>query len=358
MVKKNLAIAVALTVLGLIATVFQQATSTDRLARKPYTGIADFQINETDLPQDGSSGYKIKNGRIFYDSGWDPQLVQAADRATFVALDINWARDKNQIWYDGEPIRPQASRDGAIDIDTFEPFPEPYSNLAKDKRAVYQIEMGHSDGESDWVYHELLGADPATFTFLINVDCAKDKNTFYAFLTDSDGFFKIAPVDSWECVSSNDKQQTYGADRGVIASSSQGFNSYTSTKYGFTFTYPADWRVGDNEIGYGTLQLLNYDPATAEGKGGFPLGDNKIEAGILGNDAAGYVGLPNWRHVGEHTVLAGIDMWRFDPDISDYGILTYIVTLPSNNYLGISMYGDSSNFHVLDDAIATLRWTQ
>lgn len=140
-------------------------------------------------------------------------------------------------------------------------------------------------------------------------------------------------------------------DVGIIASSTTGFNSYTSNKYHFSFNFPADWRLGDNNIGWGTLQIENYDSSLYGGEG-WPPGINKIEAVIL-TDPGTYFAIPNDK--GTQVTIAGQNALR-NFDAGD-GILSYVIPLPkvSGKYLGISMYGDPANYSVLDDLLKTLK---
>ena len=147
---------------------------------------------------------------------------------------------------------------------------------------------------------------------------------------------------------------------GMISVGKDGQSVYTSNKYNFQFIYPQGWRVGDNHLGYGMFQLFNYDASDAVGKSVFPQGHSKIEALISTDDSyKSSTDYPEKGRVIRKVVVAGQPATRFEIElIGGEKILSYIVLLPgdSGKYLSIHMYGDSSNFHTLDEIIESLVW--
>lgn len=141
-------------------------------------------------------------------------------------------------------------------------------------------------------------------------------------------------------------------------------NTYTDEKYGFRFVYPQGWRIGDNRIDYGTLQLFNYSAAQASGKGGFPGdgGMNKIEAAISANNAYGSSDdYPEKSRTTAEVTVAGQKATRTEVELAGgEKMIFYAVPLPKHpgKFFGVTIYGDPSNFHVLDEIIASIEWLQ
>jgi len=144
---------------------------------------------------------------------------------------------------------------------------------------------------------------------------------------------------------------------GVIASSSPGFDSYTNAHYGFTLDYPSGWNVGDNELGYGTFQIFNYDEAASAGKDVFPPGENKIEMAIITDLDEYNSDDPNWRGSVEEKQIGG-ETAMYVSDTANQ-INSYMIPIPSSGgeYLVMSIYGDPKNFAELDSVAASLHWT-
>jgi hypothetical protein len=148
---------------------------------------------------------------------------------------------------------------------------------------------------------------------------------------------------------------------GVISKSTDGRHVYTSAKYGFQITYPQGWYVGDNHLGYGTLQLYNYDYQKAE-KEGFPPRDsvNKIEAGIsTSNTYASSTDYPEKTRQTKQVTIAGQTANVDDVElVGGEKIRAYFIpllTMPGK-YLGINIYGNPTNFHILDEIMRSFEW--
>ena len=149
--------------------------------------------------------------------------------------------------------------------------------------------------------------------------------------------------------------------RGIIASSTtKGYNTYTSKKYGIQFSYPIEWRVGNNNLGNGTFQLFNF---FNQEEGAIRAGKNKIE--IYLNPIYAY-NKPDTADINTKTltkkiVISGQLALRSEVEFS-YGdgasMISYEILIPTipDKYLGMSMYGDPANFHILDEMVKTLKW--
>ncbi|MCR4330266.1 MAG: hypothetical protein NUV49_00020 [Patescibacteria group bacterium] len=151
---------------------------------------------------------------------------------------------------------------------------------------------------------------------------------------------------------------------GKISTNDNGKNSYINNRYNFKFTYPQEWRVGDNSLGYGTFQLFNYPESIANGKSSFSPdnGMNKIEAGI---SASGLYGssddYPEKTRTAKEIEIAGQTAIRTEVELAGgERILSYVIPLPiiPQKSLSITIYGDPSNFRVLDEIIASFEWVQ
>ncbi|MHB1163270.1 MAG: hypothetical protein ACYCZZ_01955 [Minisyncoccota bacterium] len=153
---------------------------------------------------------------------------------------------------------------------------------------------------------------------------------------------------------------------GEISTTTSGQNIYTNTKYGFQFIYPQGWRVGDNHLGYGTFQLFNY-PDTEPGASskGFAKNENKIEAAV-GNISinSAMSSPPNSNYATSSSELvslgsAGQNILRTDAELfGGEKFRTYLLPLKNmpNESLQISIYGDPSNFYVLDNLVKSIVW--
>jgi len=149
---------------------------------------------------------------------------------------------------------------------------------------------------------------------------------------------------------------------GLILSNIDGNNVYTNNKYGFSFTFPQGWRVGDNHLGYGTFQIFNYPESQAMERGGFPTNSkmNKIEAGI--SDSSAYeISLiyPEATRTIKNVVISGQNSVRTEIElVGGEKILSYSIPLFSidNQFLVISIYGDPSNFVVIDNLVKSINF--
>ncbi|OHA17560.1 MAG: hypothetical protein A3H57_00775 [Candidatus Taylorbacteria bacterium RIFCSPLOWO2_02_FULL_43_11] len=146
---------------------------------------------------------------------------------------------------------------------------------------------------------------------------------------------------------------------GKISSNDEVLNVYTNNKFGFTFTYPKEWHVGDNHLGYGTFQLFNYDESNASGSV-FAKGWNKIEAGIVSN--SDYGSSDEYPEKSRKEIPMEV---RGQPStttevtlIGGEKIYSYSILLPSvpDSHLSIAMYGDPLNFYVLDELVQSMTW--
>ncbi|MDO8604419.1 MAG: hypothetical protein Q7K40_03420 [bacterium] len=148
--------------------------------------------------------------------------------------------------------------------------------------------------------------------------------------------------------------------RGVITEGSKGYNTYTSKKYGIQFSYPEKWRVGDNHLGYGTFQLFNF---FNQEEGAMRAGKNKIE--IYLNPIYAY-NKPDTADIDtkiltKKIIISGQLALRSEIEFS-YGdgtsMISYEILIPTipDKYLGMSMYGDPANFHILDEMVKTIKW--
>lgn len=155
---------------------------------------------------------------------------------------------------------------------------------------------------------------------------------------------------------------------GQITTDVNGTSTYTSPKYGLSFTYPKGWRVGDNHLGYGTFQLFNYDESEVDGKSVFKNGQNKIEAGVSTGspeESAAQIKIdPHADYIISsvtHTrvKIAGQDSIRTDVVLmGGQQFHTYRIPLKTTSgvFLGISMYGDALNFSILDQIVRSIMW--
>lgn len=136
--------------------------------------------------------------------------------------------------------------------------------------------------------------------------------------------------------------------------------TYTSKRYNFKFTYPSGWWVSDNRLGYGTLQILNYDISKANGGSIFPKGHNKIEATISSSNTYGISSdYPEKIRERREVIVAGQSGFRSEIELTGgEKILSYAIALPSNpnQYFSITIYGDPLNFYILDDLIKSIEW--
>jgi len=111
----------------------------------------------------GCQGYKIENGNwslIRYNEGVGRMVtvIDGADSASFTPLNREYAKDKQQVYWETTVIR-------GADPSTFTPLGQLYS---KDKLKVF------------WREREIKGANPATFEVVDGGNLlSKDKGDFY-----------------------------------------------------------------------------------------------------------------------------------------------------------------------------------
>lgn len=147
---------------------------------------------------------------------------------------------------------------------------------------------------------------------------------------------------------------------GIISPSATNKQSeYLNKKYGFSFMFPSSWQIGDNHLGAGTFQIFNYIPR--DGKDSFSgENTNKIEATIaytqeisLSDD------YPSTKISTTTLNIAGQGSLVIDYQlVGGQRIHSYSIPLPNtkDNFLVISIYGDKSNFHVLDELVKSIQW--
>ncbi|MBI2120936.1 MAG: hypothetical protein HYT94_04920 [Parcubacteria group bacterium] len=137
---------------------------------------------------------------------------------------------------------------------------------------------------------------------------------------------------------------------------------YSNEKIGLTFAFPKNWRVGDNSLGNGYLQLFNYDVSQATGKSVFPAGHNKIEA-IVGTSNR-YEQSSDYpaKSVNEQQIeIDGQNVTRTDVELAGgEKERIYYILIPTDpeKFLSVVIFGDVSNFSVLDDLVKSIRWTK
>lgn len=172
-----------------------------------------------------------------------------------------------------------------------------------------------------------------------------------------------------QTVATTSPSQSADQYAGEISTDASGQNVYTNNKYGFQFTYPQGWRVGNNILGMpygGSLQLFNYaDTEPNASSRGFTKGENKIEAAIIDSSASSAILFSDSSdyptksrelislRLAKETV-AGINAEL----IGGRKYRTYLLQHPNmpGKSLGISISGDPSNFYVLDDLVRSIMW--
>lgn len=147
---------------------------------------------------------------------------------------------------------------------------------------------------------------------------------------------------------------------GSISSTKDGDNIYTSQKYKLRFIYPKSWSIGDNHLGDGTFQIFNYDESHKTGKSIFLKGQNKIEVVIeeknIDATSSDYL---NEKVMKNSFTFFGQPATKVEVElIGGHKVLYYFISLPNftNKYLRLSIYGDPSNFYILDNLIKHLTW--
>ena len=150
---------------------------------------------------------------------------------------------------------------------------------------------------------------------------------------------------------------------GVISTTTDGQHLYASKKYGLQFEYPQGWYVGDNQLGYGTLQFFNYDESTMErGELTKSYKLNKIEASIGNNSHYGTSDIyPEKMRDAQSLKIAGQSATRESITFNDGArALFYSIPIPqlTGTYFDVVIYGNASNFSVLDNLMSTLYWVK
>lgn len=142
----------------------------------------------------------------------------------------------------------------------------------------------------------------------------------------------------------------------VTPSPIQGYNIYTTKKYGIQFSLPEQWKsLGSLE--HGGLVFKNYAASIepdfmlkgTDGRGNIHISVNFGSSRVVD---------------GENMTIAGQPASRLErrgvkPDlINGINTLYYVITVPNYYWFqfNISMSGDPANFHVLDEMIQTIKW--
>jgi len=138
---------------------------------------------------------------------------------------------------------------------------------------------------------------------------------------------------------------------------------YVSERFGFSFTYPKDWYVETDRLDSGAtngsayVQMYNYDRSNLDDTPGWGAGHNKIEFSISSNGSGDVTG--GTTNVGTTVELDGVSALRVDTT-GDGNWVTYSVPLRmgERKFLNMTIYGDRSNFYILDNIMATLKWAR
>lgn len=136
---------------------------------------------------------------------------------------------------------------------------------------------------------------------------------------------------------------------------------YSNEKIGLTFAFPKNWHVGNNALGAGSLQLLNYDTSNPPSKNFTADGKiNKIEVVIdMSNKYEQSSDYPA-KSINEQQVeIAGQKATRTDVELArgEKERIYYIpIPLTPKKFLSIVIFGDTSNFYVLDDLVKSIQW--
>lgn len=155
---------------------------------------------------------------------------------------------------------------------------------------------------------------------------------------------------------------------GQITNNADGSRTYTSSKYGISFTFPGEWYVGDNHLGYGSFQLSNYDPndPNLPAKDSMAPGYAKIE--IVISDAAmsePTSDYPEQSRNSQHVTVAGQS--GIATEVTYAGgnkSVSYGIALPdgSGKYLFITAHAgndaptQASAFKTLDTIVKSITW--
>lgn len=150
-------------------------------------------------------------------------------------------------------------------------------------------------------------------------------------------------------------------DTGTVSTSTKGVLLYTNEKVGVSFLFPQGWHLGNNLLGNGLLQLLNYDVGNYSGKGFSPNGEiNKIEAVIDTSNKYEQSSDYPAKSVKEQQVeIAGQKATRTDVElVGGEKERIYYIPMPSTpeKFLSIVIFGDISNFYMLDNLVKSIQW--
>lgn len=199
---------------------------------------------------------------------------------------------------------------------------------------------------------------------------SKNKNIFIASLLAlialSGGYYFLNKHKELSSTSQSQNTINIHEPVGTISTTRSGITSYVNKNMGLTFEFPQDWHLGVNTLGdasgYGYLQLFNYDEKTADGKSIFPKGHNKIEASVTLNDK--YTASSDYpaKSVNEQEIKVGAQkVSQIDVELlGGQKMRGYIIPLMGvdKKFLSVFIYGDPANFHVLDELVQSIEWTQ
>jgi hypothetical protein len=155
----------------------------------------------------------------------------------------------------------------------------------------------------------------------------------------------------------------YGAtNTGTISTSTDNQLVYSNSSLGLAFNFPLGWHVGDNNLGHGSFQLFNYDETGAVSTS-FQKGMNKIEL-LISTASSSPSELGDYPKesiksskvtIGNTEALKQIISLN---DTSHQQIVSYYIPIPSKagQYLVATMFGDSTNFGVLDILVSSIQW--
>lgn len=157
---------------------------------------------------------------------------------------------------------------------------------------------------------------------------------------------------------------------GIISTNASGQRVYTNDRYSFQFTYPANWETGDNTLGAqngGTLQFFNSSRQGAGQSHGFATGENKIEIAVI-NTASSSAILSSSSPDYPTKSLQSISLSISGESVSGANVeliggekfRMYRVPLQAtpDKSLLLTIYGDASNFYMLDALVKNITWTR
>ncbi|HVS79817.1 MAG TPA: hypothetical protein VHF05_02470 [Candidatus Paceibacterota bacterium] len=156
-----------------------------------------------------------------------------------------------------------------------------------------------------------------------------------------------------------DTQQNNESLTGTVTSTTNGQFIYRNDKIGIQFVFPAGWHIGSDSLNNGTLQLFNYDERMP--RKGFSQGMNKIEADINTHNVYFNTEYPEKASSTKQITVAGQKSVQEDLELATgLKIRAYFIPMPSQPdlYFGIAVYGDPSNFYVLDNLVQSLSWVK